>query len=217
MKKTLLFNVVLFLSYFLISDVYAQTLTAKGIKAGFQLANLTGGFEQLNGVEKKFFAGGEVGGFVVYSFNERFGIRPEVNYSMKGGKWEGNSSIQAESEVVEMKLNYLEIPILCQYNLSMNNKTVQPYLLAGPAIGFFLNGTMKHKIDSNETESDIDSKDVDTNFGLVLGLGTTINNMFMLNIKYNLGLNTIIAEKADNDFSMDLKQNAILLSIGALF
>ncbi len=64
--------------------VFAQRITAKGIKGGLNIATITG--DDIEGFDSKM--GFVFGGFLTYEVNETFSFQPEVLFSRKGTKFE---------------------------------------------------------------------------------------------------------------------------------
>lgn len=107
----------------------AQGIVAKGFKGGLNLANVRGeGFEDAD--SRVGFA---IGGFVTYSVNKQFSLRPEIYYTTKGCKLKvKGSESDVDSEISysiagSFSLNYLEIPALGVFAV---NKNIN--LFAGP-------------------------------------------------------------------------------------
>ena len=101
--------------------------------------------------------------------NNSFAIQPEISFLQTGIKFGGNSIF---------KINYLEIPLLVKYTLSLNKFKI--FVNAGPSFGFGVGGKYKHEysggtythkiIFKNPKENDIiiQSK---TDFNLQIGGG----------------------------------------------
>lgn len=176
------------LSIFLIlilTLVFAVTATAQetafGLKAGVNLANISGDdtddLDSLTG-----FMGG---GFVDIPMSPTFSIQPEIYYAQKGAKFNDTGTD------VSIKLDYVDVPLLLKY--TMAGESARPYFLFGPSIGFSIN---------SELSADGQSADLDnvasTDFGLVFGLGVNFQK-FLLEVRYGLGLSNIIDDDTDPD------------------
>lgn len=105
--------------------------------------------------------------------NSEFALQPEIVYSMQGAK----------SGSTELKLDYINIPVLVQYMFDNGFR-----LQAGPQLGFLINA----KGESNNSSVDLkdDFKSVDA--GLSFGVGYIHPpTSFGIGARYNLGLNNI--------------------------
>ncbi|HEX9251119.1 MAG TPA: porin family protein, partial [Ignavibacteriaceae bacterium] len=142
------------------------------------------------------FAGGL---FFMYQFSDMFAIQPEAYYTMKGAT--DNGTIEGYSYDAEMKLDYIEVPLLLKFLIPIKDSGVKPAIFAGPSIGF--NMSAKTKVEAGGQTFEQDMEDVaSTDFGLVFGGGVGFpvgNGELGLDIRYILGLSTIddSAAKAD--------------------
>lgn len=210
MKKLLLVLGVVMLFAF---SGFAQTegigLTGKGIKAGLNLANLTGSDIDENKMMLTF--GG--GAFIEYSFNSQFAIQPEALFMMKGTK--------AEEGDEKINLTYIEVPVLLKFKPAMEGN-FKPSIFAGPALGLL----MSAKADvydevEDEIVEDVDIKDdmKSIDFGIAFGAGF----MYMMqngggitfDARYTMGLGKIYdPEEGD---APDIKNANISFMVGYSF
>jgi len=138
----------------------AQPAAEIGFKGGVGLASLsteaTGWVLTVRGYEfdaeytDNFEAGVrtgfQVGGFICFDMSENLSLQMEMMYVSKGAQVEGvgtydldgSYSIHELSE--EIKLTYLEVPVLVKYRLPMWG-SVRPSLFAGPALAFNLSAS----------------------------------------------------------------------------
>jgi hypothetical protein len=101
-----------------------------------------------------------------------------------------------------LDVNYLEVPILAQYNHSIGN--IDLFLNAGPSISYASSASLRTKatllIDFNIAETDInlDSDYIDrTDINLNIGGGAAVNTAqgrFMIDMRYGQALNSAISE-----------------------
>jgi Outer membrane protein beta-barrel domain len=122
--KKLFFVVILFLLLFNFS--FGQRFRA-GIIGGFIGSQVAG--DQLAGFNKSGF---EFGGLVSTSLSQKFDLSFEMVYIQKGSKKPINAE-QGDFEYYKMSLNYIEVPLLLQYNFSKKLK-----LETGTGIGVLL-------------------------------------------------------------------------------
>ena len=113
------------------SVVFAQGITAKGVKVGLNLSTFTGDDADWEGVDKKMRIGFAIGGFITYEINEMFALQPELYYSMQGAKYK---SSEGEDGTLIFKYNYIQVPILAKVNIPVEG-SVAPNIFLGPAIG----------------------------------------------------------------------------------
>lgn len=188
--------------------------------------------------------GGRIGGFLRFSVSESFTVRTELTYSQKGATTNitGSSRTQ-DGSLVELEFDsilrygYLDIPVLAEYTFQTGSK-FEPYLLAGPTIGFSVNSEAETEVTAtafdrfgNEQEVDPDffddgTRDVDietTDLGAVIGGGVSYtlesgDSVFLsgdsvfLDIRYNPSFTTL---NSDND--IDLENQAITVEVGYTF
>lgn len=105
--------------------------------------------------------------------NDDFALQPEIVYSMQGAK-SGNS---------ELKLDYINIPVLVQYMFDNGFR-----LQAGPQLGFLINA----KAENNNSSSDLKDQFKSLDAGLSFGVGYVHPPTgFGIDARYNFGINDI--------------------------
>jgi len=136
-----------------------------------------------------------------------------------------NATGNAEATI---ELTYFSFPILGKLAFGQEG-AVQPYLLAGPEIGFLSSGKIKGKgtmtveipaINQSETQSlseEMDIKDEleSTEFALDFGGGILFpvsNINLFVDVQYSLGMTKINKEGSD-----DVKNKVIYLNVGLAF
>jgi hypothetical protein len=117
-----------------------------------------------------------------------FAVQPEIYYSMKGAK------LKDQYNDLNLKLTYVEIPILLQFIVPLKGTPVKPLLFVGPAMG--LNLTAKNERTNNGQATEEDFKDLikSTDLGLVFGGGISLplgKNQLGIDVRYSLGLSNI--------------------------
>jgi opacity protein-like surface antigen len=175
---------------FLITTILSVTVIAGaagvgiGLKGGLNISNLTGS-DLLQGSNiasetKNSRLGIIIGAFVAFNISDMLAIQPEFLYTQKGGKYEGTLAQQAGSAFTsEIKLDYLEIPILLKASLLPNAAVIQPNLYFGPVFALKLKAETETVgadgqifTDNNVPEGDnVKSND----YGLVFGGGLDFN------------------------------------------
>lgn len=196
MKRLIILTLAIVLMLSMSSFAFEPGLTGYGLKAGLNLANWSGdGAKPDEGEDKKMKLGFGAGGFVTYSINEMFALQPEVFYTMKGAKYEG------DGWTMTLKYDYLEIPVLAKVIMPTEGN-IAPHLFVGPSLGINLSAKYKWEEDGETDEGDI--KDLmwpgdvkSTDFGLVFGAGVDIgmpHSAITLDGRYTLGLTSISEE-----------------------
>lgn len=105
--------------------------------------------------------------------NDDFALQPEIVYSMQGAK-SGNN---------ELKLDYINIPVLVQYMFDNGFR-----LQAGPQLGLLINAKSENNNSSNDVKDQFKSVDAGLSFGVGYVHPPT---SFGIDARYNLGLNDI--------------------------
>ncbi len=162
-----------------------------GIKSGFNFSNTTNGLNSNLNVFKNPSIRGAVylGAFTQLHLAEKLILQPELVYSPEGSLQEGQLGANNTYVLVTtLKLNYLNIPLMLQYNL-----TGGLYLEAGPQIGFLLKARNRfaNPPSGPSSETDIKSNFSGTNFSLGAGLGYNFKNGFGISGRYVAGLSNI--------------------------
>ena len=207
MKKVRIIVIAILLLIFS-TAVFAQKITAKGIKAGLNIATITG--DDAENLDSKM--GFVFGGFLSFESNETFSFQPEILFTRKGAKSE-NEYIddddrdyeEYEKEEVSWNLNYLEIPLLAKLKIPTKGK-IKPNLFFGPALSFCFSAKWHVDWEYKEYEDgilvyeekgsyngDINAMN-DVDIGIVFGAGIDIG-MITVDARYTIGLAPIFDEE----------------------
>jgi hypothetical protein len=181
MKKISLFAVASFLSVAL----FAQNAKF-GFKAGLNVSTTTNS----QGEERGSRLGLNAGALAHIHLSPQWSLQPEVVYSSQGAKYTVSDGEH------ELALNYINIPLLLQYNFDNGFR-----LQTGPQVGFLAG--VKDKRNGTETgifTSD-DFKTVD--FSWSAGLGYLTYSGLGVDARYNFGLSNI------NDFGTATVHNNV--------
>jgi hypothetical protein len=128
-------------------------------------------------------------------------IQPELNFIQKGLKGESTEAGVA-TEITET-INYLEIPFLVKATFGEATKF---YVNAGPSVGFGLGGKYKYKGSIGGVSGEVDGKikfgdgeeddvayyDNSTDIGLQLGAGVVIAEKIVIDLRYGLGMTSLM-------------------------
>lgn len=182
MKKILLTTLSLPLLY---GQCLAVDLSL-GIKGGLNFCKFTGTDAGPN-TTRTGLAGGAFATFDLSGFS----LQPEILYSEKGAKYQGNISF------VE-KHDYLEFSLLMKFPVG---EEIVPSLYIGPALGFLLKAEA----------AGMNLKDFVTSTDLGLASGIDVRTPFgvVADVRYNLGLNTF-----DKSGTYTVKHSTFSLMVG---
>jgi hypothetical protein len=162
---------------------YSQGISG-GVKAGMNLAN-----QKISGsgfsLDTKAKPGLHAGAFFVIMLNEKFGIQPELLYSMQGSKVDvgGNDG--------KLKFNYITVPVLFRYNI-----TEMISVHAGPQFGILASAKAEEE-DGDEEDIKDEFKGID--FGAAGGAEVILPVGFGFGARYVIGLNNIVEDQPDVD------------------
>ena len=193
MKKLLLSSFVMVLAVY----AYGQGLSG-GAKGGVNLSNQKYTNDGIS-LDTKAKPGILIGGYLIYMINEKFGVQPEVLFSMQGSKWDfsGDDS--------KFKFNYINVPILARYNI-----TDMISIHAGPQFGFLMSADIEYE-DGDEEEIKDDIKGVDV--AGATGVEVNLPNGLGFGARYVLGFtNNIDTDDPDLD-NLELKNRVIQLYV----
>ena len=251
MKKMLtLFTVLAFL---LTSAGSAQSSMDFGFKVGGNRAKMSGDpsiFNLITAVLTTFTGAVEVdndariglvgGAFLTINTSPNFSIQPEFLYSTKGMETKFRytfNSVDYET-VLQIKLIYVEIPVLLKYKFSTEGN-LKPSFYFGPALGLNVSGNFTGEEGSLGGDAlDLGELDISnltsTEFSAVIGgeLGIAMGNTtLLLDLRYTAGLTTVFDDASfataitnsewafvdDNGIADDMKNSGFSLSVGVSF
>jgi hypothetical protein len=173
----------------------AQAQVTFGLKAGVSFTNMSG--KDADGFAGK--VGGHGGVAANFQFTDAISLQPEVLFSMKGAQDENVSK-------VKLNLNYIDIPVMFQYNLE------GLFFEAGPQLGILATAKITDGTNDIDMKDNLNTVDV----GYAVGLGYKMETGFMTGLRYNGGLTTI--DKVSTGGTVgDLRNNAFQLYLGFMF
>ena len=130
-------------------------------------------------------------------------------YLQKGG----NAKVDFDFlDYTEYRADYLEIPILARLNFDAGN--INPYLIAGPSLGFQLSSTY---LDGDGEEVDIADETKNLDLSLVLGAGLEIelDNLSLFGqLTYSHGLSNLDNSDGVLDFTDEIYTRSIGFYVG---
>lgn len=172
----------------------AQTGLEIGLKGGMNFASISG--DSTTGLSS--LSGAVFGGSVAFPIGTSLAFQPELLYSGKG------TAIEEFGISFDLKLTYLEIPVLIKYNIPTTS-TVTPSLYAGPSIGLLLSADLLG-VDVKDLLG-FNSTDIGLTFGGGLGVATGSGKL-TFDARYTLGLTDI------DDDDLTWKNNALTAMVG---
>jgi hypothetical protein len=177
------------------SSLMASEFTSIGIKLGYNSSTFAGNDIPGKGVSSQ--GGVAIGGFVCYTFNQRFSLRQEVLFTIKGAK------INTIGDVYLTNLfMYFELPLLAKMTF-LSGHRVQPNIFIGPAFDLTIMATNDVAV-----LEDIRSYDL----GIVFGAGIDVWKI-SIDVRFNIGL--LNFDQSDDD--IDLKNRTFSFMVGFAF
>jgi hypothetical protein len=138
-----------------------------GIKLGLNISDFSGDDDIEGWGELLDWKAGFCGGlFMSYEVNEWFTLQPELYYSMKGMKM-GLGILDLS---VAWSIDYIDIPVLAVFELPLES-SLEPYVFAGPSVGFKVRSEMSASALGEEESVDLDEYTNSVDFSLVVGAG----------------------------------------------
>ena len=193
MKKLTIVLVIAAVTCLLALPQPAEAGVQFGIKAGGNMAKPTGADADDIGDTLKTKVGFVGGIFIAFNLSKSFSIQTEVLYTMKGATFEYTDV----EETVEETLygDYIEIPLLLK--LKFLSSGIQPFIFAGPYVGFKLSEKLAVMGEEIPMEEAILKNN---DYGAIFGGGLQLGSKFHLDVRYSMGLQKIIDDVEDIDF-----------------
>lgn len=165
-----------------------------GVKAGVNVANLGGDSFGVGSLGSR--TGLHIGGLVEIPLMENISLQPELLYSMKGSSWNWTGTGSND-----LKLDYIDIPVLGKYNL--------PWVAglsaeAGPVFGVLMSAK----------SGDVDVKDDFKSFDAAFAIGASykLDMGVFFSLRYNKGLLDVW-----DDNNIKNQNNVFQVSAGYMF
>jgi hypothetical protein len=189
LPKALVFGAFLLL-LLAVQSVSAQQRWSIGPRVGANISTLLGDRPAVADV--KWLAGWSVGGFIMYSDINHFGISGDILYSQKGARIT-NRTTAGSSTAFTQRVNYLEIPVLARYFLTLKG-SFRPNFFIGPSVAFKLNAKQKDYEGTATPQTDQDNTDSfrPADLGLVGGIALNFEvakgKRVLFDARYTYGL-----------------------------
>jgi len=178
-----------------------------GIKAGGNMAKPTGldARDPLATLKNKVGFNGGV--FLALNFGRVVTIQWEVLYTMKGATYVALDDTFTD----KLYADYIEVPLLLKLRIPL--PVIQPFVFAGPTVGFKL----QEKMESNGEEVPLTENLLKNNdYGAIFGAGLNLGRNFMVDVRYSLGLQKVIST-VEGDVQPDFKNGVWSASLGIAF
>ncbi len=162
-----------------------------GVKGGLNVASIT--FKGVPDPQPTLSAryGGIIGGFVAKDMG-KFGFAAEVLWSQKGGTvdFSGPSGTTNAIDVVDVHLDYVEIPVLARYNLTKGKTLIHIY--AGPVFAFSVKDETVEtfRLANQTTPPTVTTEDAgakSSDVGIAIGAQFDVHK-YLVDVRYNWGL-----------------------------
>jgi hypothetical protein len=178
-----------------------------GIKAGGSMARPTGIDAQDAMTTLKNKVGFNGGLFLALNFGKVVAIQWEVLYTMKGATYVALDDTYTD----KLYADYIEVPLLLKLRIPL--PVVQPFVFAGPSVGFKL----KEKLTENGENIPLDQAVLKNNdYGAIFGAGLNLGRNFMIDLRYSLGMQKVIST-VEGEVQPDFKNGVWSASIGIAF
>ena len=182
-----------------------------GIKGHFNLTKFSGSDTITEKGKISWGPGFNIGPYINFNLSN-IGIQGELLYSMRGCKTEFSDTMHNVNIENEIKLSYIDIPILLKFNLPIPTMGVSMY--TGGVFGIKISEDAKMKINGVEQTANNDDVAESNDFGWIFGADLNFSGI-VLDARYTLGLKKIVKEK--NGYQSPYKNSTISFGIGYQF
>lgn len=184
------------------SPATAQEPLTFGVKGGLNIASVTVSASGFN-VSPDSRPGVVVGAFMGADFHEYFGMQVEGLYVQKG------ATLNQFGLDLDLRLDYIEIPILARANIRLNEDT-RFHVLAGPAFAF----TVDKSFDIEDLGFGFDTVEMRSwDAGIAVGGAVTFRRL-VVDARYTFGL--VNVNDTAEEF-LEVKNRAFALTVGWKF
>lgn len=190
MKKILAFTLFVLMG---VVTSFSQDISFHA-KAGVGFANFTGDANGDPLFSYKVGVGAEIG------LGGNWALQPTLFFVRKGTTSSIGENIEGTLFTLKQTINanYLELPIMAAYRISLPSTNV--VLNAGPYLAYGLNGKYKFEAGEEEMKTNTFGKDALKRFDCGLGVGVAFEfGKFIAGIDANFGLANIAPSGKDND------------------
>lgn len=177
------------------ANTYAQTSPDKqskniewGLRGGLNLSNTSAGFGTGSTFRDPSFKLGMLGGVTLQvPLSNALRLQPEITFSSEGSLQEGLIGNVTDNKYVLVfttQLNFLNIPVMLQYNQGKGF-----YAETGPQLGILLNARLKNAFPAAGAPSETTISDTkNAVISWASGLGYQFDGRTALGLRYTMGL-----------------------------
>jgi hypothetical protein len=153
-------------------------------------------------------------------------LQPEAHYAQKGVTLSATEATVGAINL-DLKIDYVEIPVLLRLDIGSQNSMIHPVLLGGASVAMRLSCKTSLSAAGSSTTTDCDVNGDGTSmpdpfkkqdYGLVGGAGLALSGAgrtFLLQLRYNQGLTTVASKDAQiNGASIKNATFSLLLGVG---
>jgi len=169
------------------APAFSQQRWSIGPRVGANFANQMGFV-----ASTKWLTGWSAGGFIMYSDINHFGVSGDILYSQKGARF-GGALPNGRPFAYTQRINYLEVPILGRYFLTLSGK-FRPNVFIGPAVAFKLGAKQKNREENGialpETDNSDQYRPADLGVvgGVALNFEVAKGKRILIDARYTYGL-----------------------------
>lgn len=155
---------------------------------------------------------GGVGGlFFADDFNKNMGLQVDVLFSQKGTK----ATMPFEPGALEIRVDYLEIPVLLRVNVPNANGSVVFRVFGGPSFAAKLRDQQLFDGDELPADEKADLKSYD--IGFTVGGALELGKRFVVDGRYTFGLVNIDDDPEDLAEDVSIKSKTFTVMVGLRF
>ncbi len=190
----------------------AQASAAVGAQVGYSRADLTG--ENSDLVESR--QGAITGVYLHLPLNQLLSVRPEVLFSLKGGRILAQVAGTSTIALVDIELAYLELPLLARWTLPRGR--YRPVVFGGPSAGLQIGCDFLITIAADSIRRTCGQDQVtqvrEWDFGWIAGAAVEMHlprTILALEGRYSAGFRSVL------EGSVDLRNRGIAVLFGLTF
>jgi len=192
--------------------VSASAQVTFGVKGGLNLSK-TNELDNVNSDDINRITGFNAGLVAEYPVALGVGVRGELLYQTYGFKYENTTA--GVSTTIKNKMNYLAVPVLCEYALPFLDEHLKVY--GGIQLGYCLGGNMNSEVKSSlgtvTSDSDYESDDYNAfDLGGVIGIELMATDFLGIDARWTRGTMPVYTNGNADDSG---KNDAI--SLGLIF
>lgn len=179
-----------------------------GVKAGLNLASLTPEEDESPDITRR--RGLVAGAWIRHPLRDRLSLQLEGLLAEKGVEFDISALVGAPGSA-ELRLRYLEVPVLARVDAGAASTNTRFFVLGGVAPAFKLSARSKTTVNGAEQTRDEDDEVEGFDAGLVAGAGVTFGRA-LIEGRYTHGLMRINTD--DNDPNDRVQNRVFSVTVG---